>query len=259
MKLLESFRKNRKLYAMEAAGLGIFMISACLFSGLLWSDHSLADHWIKNNHTKFIVMGVMMGITALFIFYAPFTSQSGSHINPAVTLTFFRLGRIQRNDALYYIVFQFVGGTLAVYVMKWLMGSLLTDPSVNFAVTVPVMGGPVVALLVEVSIAFATMLMILFTSANKRWCRYTRIFSAGLVCVWVIVAGPVSGFGMNPARSLASALPANTWTSFWIYLVAPLTGMLGAAEFFLLIKGKSLNHFQCFHIRATPGNMQLSK
>ena len=35
---------------------------------------------------------------------------------------------------------------------------------------------------------------------------------------------------MNPARSLASALPANVWTAFWIYLVAPPLGMLLAAE-----------------------------
>jgi aquaporin Z len=60
----------------------------------------------------------------------------------------------------------------------------------------------------------------------------------------VIVAGPVSGFGMNPARSLASAIPANIWTDFWIYLFIPFAGMMSAAELFLLIERKSIKQTQ---------------
>ena len=56
------------------------------------------------------------------------------------------------------------------------------------------------------------------------------------MCIYVIVAGPISGFGMNPARSFASAFPAHIYTAFWIYIVVPFAGMLSAAEFFLLIK-----------------------
>jgi aquaporin Z len=41
---------------------------------------------------------------------------------------------------------------------------------------------------------------------------------------------------MNPARSFASALPANIWTAFWIYLLAPVAGMLSATEVFLLVQ-----------------------
>jgi aquaporin Z len=57
----------------------------------------------------------------------------------------------------------------------------------------------------------------------------------------VIVAGPISGFGMNPARSFASALPANIWTVFWIYLFAPFIGMLLAAEFYLFVERRKVN------------------
>jgi aquaporin Z len=78
--------------------------------------------------------------------------------------------------------------------------------------------------------------MVLLTSNHHSLKKYTRIFSACLVCAWVIVAGPVSGFGMNPARSFASALPSNTWTAWWIYLFIPFAGMLSAAEVFLYFK-----------------------
>lgn len=174
-----------------------------------------------------------MGLTALFIFYSRFTSPSGSQINPAVTLTFLRLGKMCRYDALFFILFQIAGGTLAVYIMRILMGSLLTGDPVDTVVTVPGRYGIIPALVAELLIAFITMSMVLFTSHHGKWNRYTRIFAACLVCAWVIIAGPVSGFGMNPARSLASAIPSGTWTSIWIYLLAPLTGMLLAAEVFL--------------------------
>ena len=56
------------------------------------------------------------------------------------------------------------------------------------------------------------------------------------MCLYVIIAGPISGFGMNPARSFASAFPAHTYTAFWIYMIIPFAGMLSAAEFFLFVK-----------------------
>ena len=55
----------------------------------------------------------------------------------------------------------------------------------------------------------------------------------------MIVAGPVSGFGMNPARSFASAFPAHTYTAFWIYMIIPFAGMLSAAEVFLFMRKRN--------------------
>jgi aquaporin Z len=78
--------------------------------------------------------------------------------------------------------------------------------------------------------------MVLFTSSYQRLKKYTRIFSGCFVCLYVIVAGPVSGFGMNPARSLASAIPSGTWTAFWIYAFVPVLSMLLATELFLLVQ-----------------------
>ena len=122
------------------------------------------------------------------------------------------------------------------------MGSVLIDSPVNSAVTVPGKPGMWWALLIEILIAFVTMSMVLFTSGSDKWKNYTRIIAGCLVCTWVIVAGPVSGFGMNPARSLASALPANIWTAFWIYLFVPFIGMLLAAEFYLMVERRKVNN-----------------
>jgi aquaporin Z len=229
--MVTAFRNGWKLYCSEALGLATFMISACFFAAMLEGDTA----WHKalpDPMMRLVLTGILMGSTALLIFYSPFTAPSGSQINPAVTLTFFRLGRMKAWDAVFYILFQILGGTLAVYAMAAVMGSSLTMKPVNYAATVPVKGAGY-AFLIEFVIAFVMMTMVLFTAAHQRLQKYTRLFSGCFVCLYVIVAGPVSGFGMNPARSLASAIPSHTWTAFWIYALVPVASMLLAAEVYL--------------------------
>jgi aquaporin Z len=235
VQLKASFKKNWIHYLQEALGLGIFMISACYFSVLLWAGQGAWHDVFPTDFSRFLMMGPLMGATALLIFYSPFTSPSGSHINPAVTITFFRLGKMCRWDALFYILFQFAGGVLGVYIMRQLLGHSLTSAPVRSAITIPGDGAVTKALFMEFCIAFITMTMVLFTSHHSTLKKYTRLFSGILVCAWVIIAGPVSGFGMNPARSFASSVSANDWTASWLYLLAPIVAMLLAAEVFLFI------------------------
>jgi aquaporin Z len=236
VQLRASFRKNWKHYLQEALGLGIFMASACFFSAMLFSPNSSWYSAIPDLAVRNIVMGLAMGGTALFIFYSPLTAPSGSQINPAVSLSFLLIGKMCRYDAMFYIIFQFIGGAIAVFIMQLLIGEKLTEFPVNSAVTIPGKYGQFAAMITEWLIAFITMSMVLFTSHHAKLKKYTRIFAGCLVCTWVIVAGPISGFGMNPARSFASAFPANTWRAFWIYVFIPLAGMLSATEFFLLLQ-----------------------
>ncbi|BDD12695.1 hypothetical protein FUAX_51270 (plasmid) [Fulvitalea axinellae] len=239
--LVATLGANYKMYLMEAFGLAIFMVSACFCWALIASDQSPISALFVSDFSKLATMGVAMGLTALFIFYSPWTSPSGAHINPAVTLVFYRLGQINTVDTVFYILFQFLGGTLAVYLMKVLMNGMLTEPAINYVVTVPGEYGVLGALLMEFSIAFVMITMVLYTSGHPKLQRFTKVFAGVLVCTYVVVSGPISGFGMNPARSFASALPAHTWTAFWIYIIVPIAGMLTAAEVHLLSKKKEKN------------------
>lgn len=234
--MINALKKNWKYYLMEAIGLAIFMVSACFFAGLLESESSPIHQKISNAFARQLIMGTMMGLTALFIFYSPVTAASGAQINPAVTISFLRLKKMNKWDALYYIIFQIIGGTLAVYFMAALMKDMLKAPPVNFVVTVPGKYGMWGAFFMEFFIAFIMMSMVLFTSNHATLKKYTRMIAACLVCLNVIVAGPVSGFGMNPARTFATALPAQIWTAFWIYLLVPVAAMLSAAEYFQFVK-----------------------
>ena len=237
--LKASFKKNWKHYLREALGLAIFMISACFFSGMLEAKTSSWHLAITNDFTRLLMMGVLMGSTAILIFYLPLTAPSGTHINPAVTIAFLRVGKMCKWDALFYVVFQFIGGIVAVYGMSLLMDKTLTAAPVFCAITRPGRFGIPSAAITEFIIAFVMMAMVMFTAFDKWWEKYTRIISGCLVCLFVIVAGPVSGFGMNPARSLASALPAHMYPAFWIYLIMPIAGMLAGTEFFLLVHRKT--------------------
>lgn len=236
--LKKLFAKNWRLYLCEALGLAIFMISACFFGAMLEGNTSW-HRALPNAFERTVITGVLMGSTALFIFYSPLTSPSGSQINPAVTLCFLRLKKISKWDAFFYIAFQIVGGTLAVYLMAFFIGNNLTSAPVHYAATVPVQG-VMKAFAVEFIIGFLMMSMVLFTSSHPVLMKYTRIFSGCFVCIYVIIAGPVSGFGMNPARSLASAIPSHTWTAFWIYAFVPIVSMLLATEAFLRIQSRKL-------------------
>lgn len=232
----KAVQKNWRLYLCEALGLAIFMISACFFGAMLEGNTSW-HRALPNTFERTVITGVLMGCTALFIFYSPFTSPSGSQINPAVTICFLRLKKISKWDAFFYVIFQIAGGTLAVYSMAFLIGSSMTSTPVNYAVTIPGMG-VIAAFVTEFTIGFIMMAMVLFTSSHQRLKSYTRIFSGCFVCLYVIIAGPISGFGMNPARSLASAIPSQMWTAFWIYALVPIISMLMATEFFLLVQKK---------------------
>ena len=82
-------------YLMEAAGLGLFMLSACLFTVLLEHPGSAAHQALPDPLLRRALIGVAMGLTAVAIIYSPFGKRSGAHLNPSVTFTFWRLGKIE--------------------------------------------------------------------------------------------------------------------------------------------------------------------
>lgn len=235
---METLKKHWPEYLMEAAELGLFMVSAGIFTCLFEYPYSPVHQAIANPDLRRFLVGVAMGLTAIALVYSPWGQQSGAHMNPAVTLTFYRLGKVQRSDALFYILFQCLGGLAGVLLVAFLLDQVFTQPPVAYIVTVPGLWGWLGALLTEVTIACIMMLMVLLVSNNKRLNRYTGLFAGTLVMLYVFLAAPLSGFGMNPARSLASALPSGIWTGFWIYVIAPVTGMFLAAGLYQYLFGR---------------------
>ena len=93
-------RLNWTEYALEGWALGLFMFSACAFSVLLFHPASPAVEALPSEALRRLLMGVAMGGTAVLKIYSSWGRRSGAQMNPAVTLTFYRMGRMPGRDAI---------------------------------------------------------------------------------------------------------------------------------------------------------------
>jgi aquaporin Z len=230
--MIRALREHWPEYCIEAVCLGAFMISAGLLTALLEYPNSPVRQAMPNDFMRLALNGLAMGLTAIAIIYSPWGARSGAHMNPAVTWTFFRLGKVKAWDALFYPVFQTLGGIAGVLLVRLILGQIFTDAPVRCVVTVPGKTGVTAAFIAEMAIACGMMLMVLFMTNTPKLAHYTGLFGGTLVFLYITFEAPLSGMSINPARTVASALPSGVWTSVWIYFVAPISGMLLAVEIY---------------------------
>jgi aquaporin Z len=187
-------------------------------------------------------------------------------------LTFFRLGKVRVHDAIGYVAAQFIGGLTGVLIASLFLDALISHPAINYAATIPGQAGVVAAFLAEVVITFILMTIVLTVSNNMRLARWTGLFVGLLVATYISFESPISGMSMNPARTLASAVPAQAFRFLWIYFTAPPLGMLLAAELRVRTRGldsiicAKLHHqnrerciFNCGYARLAPSNNSLTE
>src|SRR3954469_1304784 len=211
-------------YLIEMAGLGVFMIAAGLCVMLV--DAPPVASVVQNPDLRRALIGFAMGLTAIALIYSPWGMRSGAHLNPAVTLSFWRLGKVAPADAAFYVAAQFAGGAAGTLLLTALFGERFTLPPIAAVATHPGSWDEPAAFAAEIAIAFVLMTTVLTTGASSRLMRWTGVCAGVLVALYITIEAPVSGMSLNPARSVASALPSG----IWIYLTAPVLGMLLAAE-----------------------------
>jgi aquaporin Z len=216
-------------YAIEGWALGTFMVSAAVFSTLFDYPGSPVHRAIADPDLRRLLVGVAMGLTAIGLIYSPWGRRSGAHMNPAVTLTFLRLGKVRGWDAAFYVASQFIGGALGVLLSLAVIGRAFALPPVNYAATLPGPAGVGGAFAAELAISTLMMLVVLTVSNTPRIEKLAGICAGILVAAFITFEAPLSGMSINPARTFASALPGGLWSHFWLYVLAPLAGMqLGA-------------------------------
>jgi aquaporin Z len=230
-------RKHWPEYLLEAVGLGLFMLAAATCATLLEHPASPIRQALPDAFVRRAVMGLAMGSTAVALIYSVIGARSGAHLNPATTVTFYRLGRVHPADAVGYVVAQFAGGLAGIALAAALLGPSLSVPTVNYVATRPGMWGIGAAFAAEVVITFVLMTVILHVSNHPRISRLTGVCAGLLVATYITVEAPISGMSMNPARSFGPALLTRDLATVWIYFVAPPLGMLLAAELFVRTMG----------------------
>jgi aquaporin Z len=223
-------------YLIEGWALGTFMVSAGLATLWFEDPSSILNQTIVNGDVRRALIGLAMGVTAVLLIYSPWGKRSGAHMNPAVTVAFLSLGRIEAWNALFYVVAQFIGGSVGVFLVWSLYGDAFASPPVAFIATMPGSAGNGTAFAAETAMSLTMMLTLLTISQHARWSRYTGAVAGILVACFITFEAPLSGMSINPARSLASALPGGMWHAIWIYLTAPVLGMWMAARVFTWAK-----------------------
>lgn len=226
------------LYIFEGTELALFMISACVFTVILFDPSFPIQREIPSAVLRRLLMGASMGVTAILIIHSSMGKRSGAHFNPAITLTYLRLGKISRPDAFFYVLSQFMGGIAGVAVSALFLGRTLASPSVMYAETVPGKYGIAAAFAAEVFMAALLMGIVLWTSNRPAMASWTGYLVGVLITFYVLLFAPVSGFSINPARTTASAVFAEVWTAIWVYFSAPLLGMLFSAEVYVRSQGR---------------------
>jgi aquaporin Z len=160
---------------------------------------------------------------------------SGAHLNPVVSLAFALRKDFPAHRMLGYVVAQLVGATLACLFLLAVFGNVE-----HLGATLP---GPGYhawqALLMEIALTGGLVSVILGTaSAAQNVGTIGALGVGGYVALAGLWAAPVSGTSMNPARSFGPALVSGDWSSFWVYVVGPLTGALIAVGCAVILRGR---------------------
>jgi aquaporin Z len=213
------------------------MLSAIAFTVLLEHAGSPVRAALPDALARRALMGLAMGGTALCLVHSPWGKRSGAHFNPAMTFTWWRLGKLETRDAVAYAAAQLAGAVAGTLLAGALLLGAAAHESVRFAVTLPGGAGTAAAFAAEAAISALLMLTVLTVSNRPRLNRFTGIFAAGLIAAYITLEAPISGMSMNPARTLGSAAGARIFDSLWLYFTAPPLGMLAAAELYLRTRG----------------------
>ena len=118
----EALRAHWPEYAMEGALLGGFMIAAGMVGTLLEHPGSAFHASLPVPFLRRVVAGLLMGLTSMALVHTRWGKRSGAHMNPSLTLTFLRLGKVAPWDAAFYVSAQLVGGVAGVLAARIAVG-----------------------------------------------------------------------------------------------------------------------------------------
>jgi len=155
---------------------------------------------------------------------------SGAHLNPAVTLALAVTGAFPWRYVPAYLGARLVGAVLASLTVWGTYGDAARDQA-SLAATLPGGGvSSVTVLLIEAAVTSFLVLTIVSVATDDRVPKASAGLAAGVaLAVGVLVAGPLSGGAVNPARALGPMLVAGEFDGVWAYVLGPVLGAVLAA------------------------------
>jgi len=206
----------------ELIGTGVLVLAGLSLVILMFGAGSPLVQAVPGEGLRRLITGFLFGSTGALIALSPVGKESGAHINPAVTLAFWLMGKLESRIAVGYVMAQLAGAVIgALPLLAW--GSM--GRSVAFGATLPGQGYAIrTVLLGEVITTFVMVSLLAVFLGFRRIRAYTPAIFPFLYAVMVYAESPISGTSTNPARSLGPAIVSGQWQGWWIFWVGPLTG-----------------------------------
>ncbi|HEV2519635.1 MAG TPA: aquaporin [Thermoplasmata archaeon] len=196
---------------------------------------------------RVVLISLAVGFGLIGLLYA-FADISGGHFNPAVTIGAWAAGRFPARDVVPYLIAQVAGGVAGMGAIAAVAyGNSGFFPSVQidalasqcYSTSTVACGGFNwgAVFVLETTFTFFLVFVILFSTRSEASARNLAPIGIGLTLVMTnLVAIPVDGASINPARSFAPAVLSAFWSSGnwaiqqdWIFWVAPILGGILAA------------------------------
>lgn len=259
-KKMMNFRWWRRLNWAEhvAEFLGTAFLIVAGLSAVVFNlgENSPVEQIISSEGDRLMLTGLLFAGSASLFAITPLGKLSGAHVNPVVSLDFWIQGKMDFLDVAGYIVAQFLGAIFGAVLLITVWGDYAA--TVENGATLPQPGYPLwYVFAVEVFITFLLVLSILIFVSSRRLMHWTPLMTWLLIALIVRLTAPITGTGLNPARSFGPALVSGFWQGQWLYFVAPTLGaVLSVLVFRLLYRSKRevltgklfhVPHYRCIY------------
>ena len=225
----KKYGRHLEEYACEFFGTAIHIFAVVAVVYLMFGSRSPVPLHIPSVPLRLLIAGTLIGGSGALVAISPLGKLSGAHINPAISIGFWALGRMHPRDLGGYLISQMAGGALGVFAASVVIPHSILPP-VRYAVLIPEAGlSDLATFLYEVVATFVLGTVIFSFVSSKRFMRYTPAaipVTAGFLVWW---DGAISGAGLNPARWFGPAVALSEWHLGWAYVLGPIAGSLLAA------------------------------
>ncbi|MBI4337581.1 MAG: MIP family channel protein [Chloroflexi bacterium] len=191
-------------------------------AGAVVSTASLADAAGGMNSARLAAIALAHGL-AIALLVAATAKISGGHINPAVSFAAFLTNKITLRRMVLYVVAQLAGAIVAALLLKAVFPAVMEGSLGAHGLGTGISAGA--GVLLEIVLTFLLVFVVFATAIDPKGLGTIAPLAIGLaVLVDHLVAVPLTGASMNPARSFGPAVVAGVWADHWVFWVGPLVG-----------------------------------
>jgi MIP family channel proteins len=216
-------QKSPASYVAEFLGTFFLVFAISMVVCLFVNPQGTGSDWVA--------VGLVHGLV-LFLIVATLGYVSGAHVNPAVTVAAMALRTIRVSDGIVYILLQLAGAVAGALMTKFLLLDDLADQqnvgavALNFSLISNSFAGVVAEGLGTFLLVWAVIGVAMNPRANRAW---APLVIGTTLAFLLMVLGPLTGGGLNPARWFGTALVGGEWDDFWVWIIGPVVGGLLAA------------------------------